>query len=81
MEHVAVSEAASEFDLYCFEIETDLYHQISEWITPMNISHEELIDAFFRWCTDSNTQGPAMDWLQTATKARHYYNDARKETL
>lgn len=68
MEHVAVSEAASEFDLYCFEIETDLYHQISELITPMNISHEELIDAFLRWCINPNTQGEATAWLQTAMK-------------
>lgn len=70
-----------EVEAILVEIETELYDQISEFIAPMNISHEELIDAFFRWCTDPDTQGTAMDWLQTATKARHYHNDARKETL
>lgn len=80
MEHVAVSEVTSNSDIFCFEIETDLYHQISELIAPMNISHEKLIEAFLRWCTDPDTQGMAKDWLQTATKARHYH-DARKENL
>ena len=73
MEHVVVSEAASGLDIYCFEIKADLYHQISELIVPWNISHEELIDAFLRWCINPDTQGTAMDWLQTAMEKETIY--------
>ena len=54
------------------EIEMGLFDQVSELMTPMHISHEELITAFLKWCTDPVTRETAIAWLRTAIK-----NEAR----
>lgn len=51
------------------EIEMGIFDQVSELIAPMHISHEGLITAFLKWCTDPNTQEEAMAWLQAAMKS------------
>ena len=51
------------------EIEMGLFDQVSELIAPMHISHEDLITAFLKWCTDYNTKEEAVAWLQTALKS------------
>ena len=48
------------------EIEMGLVDQVSALIAPMHISHEELITAFLKWCTDPDTQEEAVAWLRTA---------------
>ena len=50
------------------EIEKGVFDQVSELIAPMHISHEKLIAAFLKWCTDPDTQEEAMAWLQAAMK-------------
>lgn len=57
-----------EVEVIPIEIETELYDQVSELIAPMNISHEELINAFLRWCVDPDTQEEAIAWLRIAQK-------------
>ena len=47
------------------EIDADLLEQLNLIIEPMGLTPEHLIQRFFAWCANPETQAEAIAWLLT----------------